>query len=149
MSIHQTNKDKPRAQKCRHFCFSFDLHNYCPTCRESGKGDDPCVTFEAPCDICASFTDDQMKKIQHRKHYIKRQKADASNAKDDELDLLGEGDGDSFTGSNADLESAADNLFTSPPVLSPYPSVLYHLKHQPKLSHPPQVLPCNKKLKQI
>ena len=64
----------------------------------SGKGDDPCVTFEAPCDICASFTDDQMKKIQHRKRYIKRQKADASNAKDDELDLLGEGDGDSFTG---------------------------------------------------
>ena len=28
---------------------------------------------------------------------------------------MGEGDGDSFTGSNADLESAADNLFTSPP----------------------------------
>ena len=27
---------------------------------------------------------------------------------------MGEGDGDSFTGSNADLESAADNLFTSP-----------------------------------
>ena len=146
MSIHQTNKDKPRAPKCRHFCF---LHNYFPTCREAGKGDDPCVTFEAPCDICAFFTDDQMKKIQHRKRYLKKQKAD-SNTKDDELDLLGEGDGDSFTGSNADLESAADNLFTSPPpVLSPYPSVLYHLKHQPNLSHPPQVLPCNKKLKQI
>ena len=45
---------------------------------------------------------------------------DASNAKDDELDLLGEGDGDSFTGSNADLKSAADNLFTSPP-LRPQP----------------------------
>ena len=58
MSTHQTNKDKPRAQKCHHFCFSFDLHNCCPTCRESDKGDDPCVTFEAPCDICASFTDD-------------------------------------------------------------------------------------------
>ena len=114
MSIHQTNKDKPRAQKCRHFCFTFDLHNYCPTCREAGKGDDPCVTFETPCDICASFTDDQMKKNQHRKRYLKKQKAD-TNTKDDELDLLGEGDGDSFTGSNADLESAADNLFTSPP----------------------------------
>ena len=149
MSTHQTNKDKPRAQKCRHFCFSFDLHNYCPTCRESGKGDDPCVTFEARCDICASFTDDQMNKIQHRKRYIKKQKADASNAKDDELDLLGEGNGDSFTGSNADLESAADNLFTSPPVLSPYPSVLCRSKLQPKLSHPPQVLPCSIKLKQI
>ena len=85
MSIHQTNKDKPRAQKCRHFCFPFDLHNYCPTCREAGKGDDPCVTFEAPCDICASFTDDQMKKIQHRKRYLKKQMAD-TNTKDDELE---------------------------------------------------------------
>ena len=36
------------------------------------------------------------------------------SSKDDELDLLGD-DVDSFTGSNADLESAADNLFTSPP----------------------------------
>ena len=114
MSIHLTNKDKPKAQKCRHFCFSFDLHNYCPTCRKAGKGDDPCVTFEMSCDICASFTDDQMRKIQHRKHYLKKQKAETST-KDDKLDLLGEGDGDSFTGSNADLESAADNLFTSPP----------------------------------
>ena len=42
-----------------------------------------------------------------------KQKAETSSK--DELDLLGEGDGDSFTGSNADLESAADNLFTSPP----------------------------------
>ena len=149
MSTHQTNKDKPRARKCRHFCFSFDLHNYCPTCRESGKVDDPCVSFEAPCDICASFTDEQMNKIQHRKRYIKKQKADTSSAKDDELDLLGEGDGDSFTGSNADLESAADNLFTSPHVLIPYPSVHCLSKLQPKLSHPPQVLPYSRKLKQI
>ena len=105
-----------------------------------------------PCDICASFTDDQMKKIQHRKRYLKKQKAETTT-KDDKLDLLGEGDGDSFIGSNADLESAANNLFTSPPhphlVLSPLLSVLYHLKHQPNLSHPPQVLPYNKKLKQI
>ena len=129
MSIHQT-----RVQKCHHFCFSFDLHNYCPTCWESGKGDEPCVTFEAPYDICASFTDDQMNKIQHRKRYIKKQKADASNAKNDELDLFGEGDGDSFTGSNADLESATDNLFTSTTPTHP---------------HPPQVLPCSIKLKQI
>ena len=114
MSIHQANKDKPRAQKCRHFCFSFDIHNYCPTCREAGKGDDPCVTFENPCQICTSFSDEPLQKIQNRKRYLKKQKA-ATSSKDDELDLLGEGDGDSFTGSNADLESAADNLFTSPP----------------------------------
>ena len=113
MSLHQANKDKPRAQKCRHFCFSFDTHNYCPTCREAGKGDDPCVTFEAPCHICTSLSDIQLQKIQNRKRYLKKQKAETSSK--DELDLLGEGDGDSFNGSNADLESAADNLFTSPP----------------------------------
>ena len=117
MSLHQANKDKPRAQKCRHFCFSFDNHNYCPTCREAGKGDDPCVTFEAPCHICTSLTDEQLQKIQNRKRYLKKQKAETSSK--DELDLLGEGDGDSFTGSNADLESAADNLFKSQPRLIP------------------------------
>ena len=119
MSLHQANKDKPRAQKCRHFCFSFDNHNYCPTCREAGKGDDPCVTFETPCQICTSLTDEQLQKIQNRKWYLKKQKAETSSK--DELDLLGEGDGDSFTGSNADLESAADNLFTSPPPPPPPP----------------------------
>ena len=133
MSLHQTNKEKPRAQKCRHFCFSFDLHNYCVTCREAGKGDDPCVTL--PCDICASFTDEQMKKIQHRKCYLKKQKVETSS-KDNELDLLGEGDGDSFTGSNADLESAADNLFTSPPRPQPLAFSSLSLK-TPAKSVPP------------
>ena len=128
MSTHQTNNDKPRAIKCRHFCFLFDAHNYCPTCTESGKGDDPCVTFEAPCDICASFTDEQMNKIQHRKRYIKKQKKGAFSSKDDKLDLLGEGNGDFLTGSNADLERAADNLFTSPPRPQPLPFSSLSLK---------------------
>ena len=114
MSAHQTNKDKSRSSKCRHFCFAFDTHNYCPTCRESGKGDDPCVTFENPCEICTSFTEVQMLKISQRKRYIKKKTRDTASLKDDELDLLGD-DLDSFTGSHADLESAADNLFTSPP----------------------------------
>ena len=120
MSTHQTNKDKLRSRKCRHFCFAFDTHNYCPTCRESGKGDDPCVTFEDPCEICTSFTEEQLLKISQRKHYIKKQKRDTATSKDDELDLLRD-DVDSFTGSHADLESAADNLFTSPPRPQPLP----------------------------
>ena len=120
MSSHQTNKDKPRSSKCRHFCFAFDSHNYCPTCRESGKGDDPCVTFESPCEICASFTEKQLIKITHRKRYVKKQK-DTTSSKDYELDLLGDEDVDSFTGSHADPESAADNLFTSPPHPQPLP----------------------------
>ena len=126
MSSHQTNKDKPRSAKCRHFCFAFDTHNYCPTCRESGKGDDPCVTFKSPCEICAAFTEEQLIKITHRKRYVKKQKKDTS--KDDDLDLLGDEDVESFTGSHADLESAADNLFTSPPRPQPLPFESLSLK---------------------
>ena len=152
MSLHQTNKDKPRALKCHHFCFSFNLHNYCPTCREAGKDDDPCVTFETPCDICASFTDDQMKKIQHRKRYLKNKKRKLVLKI---MNLIFWAMGIPTLAqmqSNADLERAAGKLFTSPPpppILSPLLSVLYLLKHQPNLSHPPQVLSYNKKLKQI
>ena len=128
MSAHQTNKDKPRSVKCRHFCFAFDSHNYCPTCRKSGKGDDPCVTFKSPCEICASFIKEQLIKIGHRKCYIKKQEKDPTSSKDDELDLLGDGDVESFTGSQADLESAADNLFTSPPHPQPLPFKSLSLK---------------------
>ena len=53
MSSHQTSA-KPRSSKCCHFCFPFDSHNYCPTCRESGKGDDICVTNQSPCNISIS-----------------------------------------------------------------------------------------------
>ena len=114
MSSQQSNKDKLRLNKCKHFCFRFDVHNYSPTCRESGKGDDPCVTFETPCPICASFTEEQMQKIAQRKRYIRKQNGNTVSSKDDELDLLGD-DVESFTGTDADLETAADNLFTSPP----------------------------------
>ena len=86
--------------------------------------------------ISASFTDEQINKIQHRKRKIKKQKTDASSTKDDELDLLGEGDGDSFTGSNADLESAADNLFTSPPHPQPLPFSSLSLKTPAKTVPP-------------
>ena len=42
-----------------------------------------------------------------------KHKADTS--RDNELDLLGDEDVDSFTGSQADLEGAAEQLFASPP----------------------------------
>ena len=66
MSSHQTSSNKPRSSKCRHFCFVFDTHNYCPTCREAGKGDDPCVTNEKLCNICSAFSEEQLIKIKHR-----------------------------------------------------------------------------------
>ena len=49
---------------------------------------------------------------------------------------MGKGDGDSFTGSNADLESAADNLFTSPPHPQPLPFSSLSLKTPAKTLPP-------------
>ena len=80
----------------------------------------PVSPLKHPVKSVRLFQMNSYKKIQNRKRYLKKQKA-ATSSKDDELDLLGEGDGDSFTGSNADLECAADNLFTSPPHPPPPP----------------------------
>ena len=85
-----------------------------------------------------------MLKISQRKRYIKKQKSHTANSKDDELDLLGD-DMDSFTGSNADLESAADNLFTSPPRPQPLPFSSLSLKTPARTVPPTQVLPYSRK----
>ena len=53
-----------------------------------------------------------------------------------ELDLLGDEDVDSFTGSHADLESAVDNLFTSPPRPQPQPFGSLSLKTPAKTVPP-------------
>ena len=109
MSSHQSNKDKLRASKCHHFCRAFNIHNFCPTCREAGKEDDPCVTFISPCDICASFSEEQLTKITHRKRYVKKpdQKSDKN---DQELYLLGDNSVESFVGSQADLLSESPRV---------------------------------------
>ena len=119
MSSNQTSSNKPRTSKCRHFWFIFNTHNYCPSCKETGKGDDPCVTNEKPCNICSAFTEEQLIKIKHRRRYVRQQKvSDTCNtSKDDNLDLLG--DEEAFSGSQADLEGAAENLFSSPPCPQP------------------------------
>ena len=80
MSSHQLNTNKPRALKCRHFCYSFDLHNYCLTCREASKGDDSC---EKQCQLCSSFIEEQNIKIKNRRRHGRKQKLD-------DLDLLGD-----------------------------------------------------------
>ena len=113
MSSHQSNKDKPRASKCNYFCHPFDHHNYCPTCREAGKGDNPCVTLLSSCTICSSFTDEQLAKITHRKRYSK--KSDKNQAEDIDSEQLGDNSSESYGGSQAELEVAANRLFTSPP----------------------------------
>ena len=114
MASHQASRDKPRAAKCNHFCHPFDTHNFCPTCREAGKGDNPCVTLVSSCTICSSFTEEQITKISHRKRYSK--KSDKKDkAEDTGSELLGDNSIESFGGSQAELEMAADRLFTSPP----------------------------------
>ena len=55
--------------------------------------------------------------------YVKKHKSDIPK-NDDELDLLGDQEVESFSGSHADLESAADHLFTSS--TSTTPSRLCH-----------------------
>ena len=125
MSTHQTiktNQDLASvgtfASHLTHIITALPVGNLARVCH--------CVTFESLCQICSSFSEDQMK-ISQRKCYIKKQKSHSANSKDDELDLLGD-DVDSFTGSNADLESAADNLFTSPPRPQPLPFSSLSLK---------------------
>ena len=112
MSSHQASA-KARSSKCHHFCYPFDTHNYRSTCRESGKGDDPCVTNQSPCNICDNVTEEQQIKIKHRRWYIRKQKTSDHNTSKDDLDLLGD-DGDAFSGSQADLEGAAFFTSTSP-----------------------------------
>ena len=89
MSSQRANTNKPRALSCRHFCFSFDLHNYCPTCREVGREDDPRVTGEKPCTVCSLFLEEQLCKIKNGKHYTRKPKSDSSK---DKVDLLGDPD---------------------------------------------------------
>ena len=126
MSSHQASSNKPRSLKCCHFCLPFDLHNYFLAFREAGKGDDPCVTHEKPCNICSSFTEEQLLKIKNRRRYVRKQKvADTSK---DELDLLGDDDMEAFSGSQVDLEGAAENLFSSPPRPQPLRLEMLSLK---------------------
>ena len=60
----------------------------------------------------ASFSEEKQIKIRHRRWYVRKQKASdpCNTSKGDDLDLLGD-DVETFSGSQADLEGAADNLF--------------------------------------
>ena len=110
ISCHQASTNKPRYLKCRHCYLPFDIHNYCPSCREACKGDDPCVTNEKLCNFCSSFSKEQLLKIKNRRRYVRKQKVDTFK---DELDLLGD-DVEAFSGSHADLEDVAEHLDFSP-----------------------------------
>ena len=80
------------------------------------QGRRPCFTNQSPCNICVSFSEEQEIKIKHRHWYVRKQKASdpCNTSKEDDLDLLGD-DVEAFSGCQADLEGAAENLFSSPP----------------------------------
>ena len=130
---HQASKDKPGSSKCHHFCLPFDSHNYCPACREANKGDDPCVTLEKPCEICSGFSEEQLLKIKNRRRYVRKQKA-TDTSKDNDLDLLGDEDVESFSGLHSDLEGAVDNLFASVVI----PEEDQSSAHKKRSSQPPR-----------
>ena len=69
--------------------------------------------------ISANFTEEQQIKIKYRRRYVRKQKgSDPCNTSKDDLDLLGD-DVEAFSGSQADLEGALDNIFSSPLRLQP------------------------------
>ena len=113
MSSKRSNPNKSCSLKCCHFCFDFDLHNYCPTCREAGKGDDACVTSHRPCLLCSSFLEEQLCKIVNRKTYVRKSKSDLSK---DETDLLDDPEmGEILSGSHEELEETAQRFYSSLP----------------------------------
>ena len=50
---------------CGHMMASFDRHDKCARCRETGKGFDPCVLGE-DCYICQDFTPEQVAQLSTR-----------------------------------------------------------------------------------
>ena len=135
MSFHQLAQRQDHLNAVTSAIHSIPTVIYCPTCRESGKGDDPCVTNQSPCNICDSFTEEQQIKIKHRRWYIRKRKAWDVNTSKDDLDLLGD-DGDDFSGSHADLEGAAENLFSSPPRPQPLRFESFVIKNSNCPTHP-------------
>ena len=66
--------------------------------------------------VCTSFTEEQKQKIINRKRYVKKDKAGVSDVSKDESELLGVPDqGDTFEGSQQELEQAAQSIYQSPP----------------------------------
>ena len=108
MLSQRTNTNKAHVLICRHFCLPFDLHSYCPTCRE--VGDDPCVTGEKLCPVCSLFSEEQLCKIENRKRCSRKTKTEY------EVDLLGYPDmGEIFLGSHEELEETAHQIYSSFP----------------------------------
>ena len=100
------NKAK-KSSSCGHFMPSWDNHRYCFKCREANKGDDLCV-LKKDCLLCASFSEEQKRKltIKHSegKKSVKETSLEKSKIDDSILD---EGDNSSVT--NVAQSSSSQN----------------------------------------
>ena len=77
-SSSRRHADKPKARGCGHWINGWDVHHYCPSCREnnSAKGKlpaDPCMNGD-PCQICKTFSADQLDKIASRRKCVRKPK---------------------------------------------------------------------------
>ena len=72
----------------------------------------------------------------------------ADTSKDDELDLLGDKDMESFAESHADLEGAAETLFASPPRPQPLCFEVLSLKTPAKTVPPTPGMALQQKMNQ-
>ena len=70
MSSHQTSA-KLRSSKCGHFCFLFDTTIIAPHAGNLAR-ETTSVTNQSPCNICASFSEEQQIKIKHRRWYVRK-----------------------------------------------------------------------------
>ena len=113
MAEIQVKKGNKQAPGCRHFMSDWDSHNYCPSCRDKGKGDDVCVK-EKPedCYIYLQFSSEQLKKLKARK--IQRKAKENNNiSKELEDSLLGTDSVSSET-SGSNIQSSTSNSSSDP-----------------------------------
>ena len=113
MAEIQVKKGNKQAPGCRHFMSDWDSHNYCPSCRDKGKGDDVCVK-EKPedCYICLQFSSEQLKKLKARK-IQRKAKENNSIFKELEDSLLGTDSVSSET-STSNIQSSSSNSSSDP-----------------------------------
>ena len=123
-SQDKVKKGQKKSAFCGHFMAEWDDHHYCPKCRDDFKGDDPCAN-SSDCLICASFSEDQRKKIRNRNRYKSKKDQNSSglvdNNKDAGIDdsLLDEDESTVSVSSqglssqkNKSLEDKLDRFFT-------------------------------------
>ena len=75
-SSSRRHADKPKARGCGLWINAWDVHHYCPSCRESNSARgklpaDPCMSGD-PCQICETFSAEKLDKIASRRKYIRK-----------------------------------------------------------------------------